>query len=133
MPGRANAARRMRRMLSRVIALLFALVLASSGFAAQAPAMVIAASSAASLDAGVSGEHAPCEHGGTADEHPFDDPTGQAQSEGAMDPPALVMARPDAKAPLLTMSRPRPYAIAAWRAPYLDAPQRPPCAAPVNA
>lgn len=114
-------------MVARVIALLFALVLASSAFAAQA------ASSAASLDVGVSGELAQREHGGSADEHPFDEPAGQAQSEGAMDPPALVMARPDAKAPLLTMSRPHPYAIAAWRAPYLDAPQRPPCAAHVNA
>ncbi|MES2101535.1 MAG: hypothetical protein V4569_17050 [Pseudomonadota bacterium] len=120
-------------MLSRVIALLFALVLASSGFAMQAPALAIATSSASPLDAGVAGETAPCEQDRSADERPLDDPAGQAQSEGAMDPPALVMARPDAKTPLLTMSRPRPYAVAAWRAPYLDAPQRPPCAAPVNA
>lgn len=120
-------------MLSRFIALLFALVLASCGFATQAPATVIAASSASTLDAGVSGEAAQREHAGPADEHALDEPSGQAQSEGAMDPPALVMARPDAKAPLMTMSRPRPYAVAAWRAPYLDAPQRPPCAAHINA
>lgn len=120
-------------MLSRVIALLFALVLASPGFVAQDQAIAIAASSASSLDAGVAGDSAQREHAGSADEHPLDDPAGQAQSEGAMDPPALVMARPDAKTPLLTMSRPRPYAMAAWRAPYLDAPQRPPCAVPVNA
>lgn len=121
-------------MLPRVIALFFALLLSVSAFAATGGAWSTDApgrpSNTALFDAGAadaSQDPVP------ADERPLDDQPGQSQSEGAIDPPALVMARPEAKAPLLAMSRPRPYAVAAWRSPYLDGPQRPPCTALVSA
>ena len=70
---------------------------------------------------------------GSIDDHHLDDQPGQTLAEGALDPLPLLMARPTAGVPTLTMSRPRPYATASWLAPYLDGPQRPPCATPLVA
>lgn len=61
------------------------------------------------------------------------DEAAQVHVEAASDMPALMVARLNAGDPTLTMSRPRPYTPAAWRAPYLDGPQRPPCATLVAA
>lgn len=117
-------------MLPRVIALLLALVTFWSGFVPQdaaasiTPAAVLLAdaASAAELDTPVSDI--------PVDEQPVEELPAQALAEGAMDAPGLFRACPDTRIPALTMARPRPYAAVAWLAPYLDGPQRPPCASP---
>jgi len=114
----------MQPMLRRVVALLFALAFSLPVFAAAESAGVSVAARLLQFDAGAANEASPPLQDSAPDEQP-----GQSPCEGAMDSPALLTVRPEAKAPLLTMSRPRPYAMAAWRAPFLDGPQRPPCAA----
>jgi len=49
------------------------------------------------------------------------------------DQPGLFLVGPSAHAPALTMTRPKPYASASLMPPYLDGPQRPPCATPLVA
>jgi hypothetical protein len=114
-------------MPPRVLALLFALVLFWSGFTTQEQAVLFASANSGQVDS-VPGDFPQPVHDGSIDDHHLDDQPGQTLAEGAMDPLPLLMARPAAGIPTLTMSRPRPYAMAAWLAPYLDGPQRPPCA-----
>jgi hypothetical protein len=120
-------------MLHRVFALLVALVLFGSGLVGQERAIILAASTACEhVDAGPVEVVAQAARDGSAGGHACDDASDHAL-EGAPDLPALMMALPHAAVPSLTMSRPGPYARAAWRAPYLDGPQRPPCATPLVA
>lgn len=110
-------------MVHRVIALFLALLLCWSGFATQEQAVALASASSDQVEVGLA-DQAPQP---TEEDHLGDRP-GHAQVEGALDFPALVMTLPSAAVPFLTMARPGPYARAAWLAPHLDGPQRPPCA-----
>jgi hypothetical protein len=120
-------------MPPRVLALLLALVLFWSGFTTQEQAISFASSNNEQAAVGSPGELPQPVHDGSIDDHHLDDQPGQTLAEGAMDPLPLLTTGPAAAVPALTMSRPRPYAMAAWLAPYLDGPQRPPCAAPLVA
>lgn len=114
-------------MPPRVLALFLALVLFWSGFTTQEQA-VLFASSNIEQGLGAPGYLPPPVHEGSIDDHHLDDQPGQTLAEGAMDPLPLLTTRLDARVPALTMSRPRPYVLAAWLAPCLAGPQRPPCA-----
>ena len=119
-------------MPPRVFALFLALVLFWSGFTTQEQAISFASSNLGQVNS-VPGELPQPVHDGSIDDHHLDDQPGQTLAEGAMDPLPLLTTGPAAAVPALTMSRPSPYAMAAWLAPYLDGPQRPPCAAPLVA
>ncbi len=57
----------------------------------------------------------------------------QAQAETLADQPGLFLVGPSAHPPALTMTRPKPFASVSLTPPYLDGPQRPPCATPLVA
>lgn len=68
--------------------------------------------------------------GTTDSERPIDGQPAQAQAETLADQLGLFLVGPSAHTPALTMTRPEPYASASLTPPYLDGPQRPPCATP---
>lgn len=107
-------------MVSRFVVLVLALFMFCAGFAAQAQAAAFASADAAQVDASTDPD----------DDQPLNASPGQAQPESTLDPLALVMALPGTTMPALTMSRPAPHTPAHWLTPYLDGPQRPPCATP---
>lgn len=113
-------------MIHRALAIFLALLLCWSGFTTQE--QVLTASTGDRVEVSLSEETREPLHDGSVDDHHLDDQPGHAQVEGAMDLPALVTTLPSVTSPSLTMSRPGPHARAPWVAPYLDGPQRPPCA-----
>jgi len=114
-------------VVTRLFALVLALVLAWAGLAAQPPAHAVAAPAAeqalAALQAG-----GPQHLGQSpANEPTPDDPyDAQSHAETLSDLPALVPERHVAQVPALTMARPGPYTLAALHPPYLDGLRRPP-------
>lgn len=113
-------------MATRGIVLLLILVLTWSGFTTQEKVFSIAAPSAPLVDVAGLAQSPFDQDDGSVEDHHLDDQPGQLQ--GAADLPAFAMTPPEADAPGLTMSKPRPYELAAWFTPFLDGPQRPPCA-----
>lgn len=112
----------------RVIAFFLALVLLWSGFTAQEQAVSIAMTGAEQVDAKSPGEPAQRVPGGSVDDHRLDDLPAQSHVESLGDGQALLMDRVQAPAPGPTMARLRPYAAFTRLGPYLERPQRPPCA-----
>ena len=120
-------------MFARALSLLLALTLFWSTFTPLQPRMPAAAQSTEQADARPAALQTPPADDGSLAHHPLDGPPGQAQAEGVMDLLALVPSRADTPTPSLTMARPHPHTTAAWLAPHLDGPQRPPCAAALAA
>lgn len=115
-------------MPSRVVPFLLAFLLLWSGFTTQERAVSFASSNVEQADVGLAGELQQRVHEGSVEDHHLDDQPAQAQTESVMDLQALFPARVDEPAFALTMARPRPYAVTTWLEPYLEGPQRPPCA-----
>ncbi|MEF7612430.1 hypothetical protein V4F39_00820 [Aquincola sp. MAHUQ-54] len=117
-------------MLPRVLTFFVAFMLFWFGLAAPEPVAAAAApEAAAQVETSLAGvEQGSPGHERAAGDPPGEKPFVQLHAEGAADVPALLPVRPAADAPTLTMGRPRPYATAAWLAPYLDGLQRPPAA-----
>jgi hypothetical protein len=115
-------------MPSRAIALLLAFVLFWSGFATDEQAVSIAVMNAEQLEARSAGDPANRLHDGTIEDHDRDSLHAQAHAESVTELPGLFLAPAEAPAPELAMAPPRPYTAPARSAPYLDGPQRPPCA-----
>lgn len=119
-------------MFPRVIASVLAFVVFWSCLSAQEQAALLVPSTqeaASQLAGGAPADRAD----GSVDDHHLDDQPVQAQAETPADYSGLLLAGPAVQAPALVMAPPRPFSMAALRPPYLDAPQRPPCTAPVGA
>ncbi len=120
-------------MFSRAVAFLLALVMFWSALAAQeqvfAPDTPDAAQQVAALAVG--SPYAGSD-GSVADHH-LDDLPAQAQIEHLADLPCLLQGRAEVQAPALAMAPPAPFSMNALSPPFLDALQRPPCAATVDA
>ncbi|HSI61022.1 MAG TPA: hypothetical protein VLA16_25920 [Ideonella sp.] len=116
-------------MFARAVSLLLALTLFWSTFAPLQPGVPAATQGIEQADAGSATLQTLPAHDGSPAHQPLDGAPGQAQAESVTDLLALVPSRADTQAPSLTMARPHPHAPAAWLAPHLDGPQRPPCAA----
>ena len=119
-------------MFLRAVAFFLVLALAWAGIAAQ--------DSAATLSASAVGGEVECvqlsadtQHKNAGGDRPIDGQPMQAQAETLADQPGLFLVGPSAHPPALTMTRPKPYASACLVPPYLDGPQRPPCATPLVA
>ncbi|HUG21251.1 hypothetical protein [Piscinibacter sp.] len=65
---------------------------------------------------------------GSVEDHHLDDQPAQSQGENLADQPGLLPVGPHVKVNAAAMCRPRPYVATELGAPYLDGPQRPPCA-----
>lgn len=115
-------------MPSRVFACLLALVLLCTGF--SSPVTAEAASSVGrDLVALAAVGELEQPGGGPRDDHHPIDASAQACAETLADgQQALLMDGASAPTSTLCMARPRPYAASSRLAPYLDGPQRPPCA-----
>ena len=115
-------------VITRLFALVLALVLAWAGLAAQRPAHAAAAPAAEQALAQVLQADGPQHLGQSpAGEPTPDDPyDAQSHAETLSDLPALVPERHAAQVPALTMARPGPYTLAALHPPYLDGLRRPP-------
>lgn len=116
-------------MVTRFIAVLLALVMSWSGSMVPEQAVASAMTHAEPVDVRLSGsEPTPRLSGGSmGDSHP-DSLTLQDHVETLADVSALLMDRPPAPAAMASMARPRAQAAPARLAPFLDGPQRPPCA-----
>jgi hypothetical protein len=114
-------------MSSRVIALVFTLVLCWSGPPTQQQTNGPLPTNLQQVDRALPSELPQADRDRSGDDEGLDALSALAQADGTMDLPTLVMSRPDVVAPALTMALPHPYAMAAWLAPYLAGPQRPPC------
>lgn len=116
-------------MPSRVIALLLAFVLFWSGFTTYEQAVLVEVTNAEQVDVRSADGLANGLLDGVIDDHHLHDlPAAQAHAESVTDLPDLLLAPAEAPAPGLAMAPPRPYASRARMTPYLDGPQRPPCA-----
>ncbi|MBC7994250.1 MAG: hypothetical protein H7Z15_13560 [Rhizobacter sp.] len=112
----------------RAIAFFLVLALAWAGIATQDSATLSAVGG--DVDCVQSADTQPKSSGG---ERQIDGQPMQAQAETLADQPGLFLVGPSAHPPALTMTRPKPYASASLLPPYLDGPQRPPCATPLVA
>jgi len=117
-------------MLLRAVAFLLAFALAWTGIAAHDSATTFSAADIWPDRVQLSADAQPKS---TDTERPIDGQPVQAQAETLADQPGLVLAGPSTHLPALTMTRPKPYASASLMPPYLDGPQRPPCATPLVA
>lgn len=115
-------------MPSRVIAILLAFVLFWSGFTTYEQAVLVEVTNAEQVDVRSADGLANGLPDGAIGDHHLHDLPAQAHAESVTDLPDLFLAPPEAPAPGLAMAPPRPYASRARMAPYLDGPQRPPCA-----
>ena len=118
-------------MLSRAVAFFLVLALAWAGIATQDGATTFSAVGAEADCAQLSADAK--QPKGIDNERPLDGQPVQAQAETVADQPGLFLVDPSAHTPALTMTRPKPYASASLTPPYLDGPQRPPCATPLVA
>ena len=117
-------------MFLRAVAFILVLTLAWVGIATQDNAAPFA-TAGAEVDCVQANNDAQSKN--TDGERPIDGQPVQAQAETLADQPGLLRVCPSAHAPALTMTRPKPYASASLTPPYLDGPQRPPCATPLVA
>ncbi len=117
-------------MFLRAVAFILVLALAWVGIATHDNATTFATVSAEIDCVHVNAEAQPKTTDG---ERPFDGQPVQAQAETLADQPGLLRVGPSAYPPAVTMTRPKPYASASLTPPYLDGPQRPPCATPLVA
>jgi hypothetical protein len=120
-------------MFPRVIASVLAFVVFWSCLSAQEQAAPLVPSGTQEAAFQVAGKAPAGQAGGSVDDHHLDDQPVQAQAETPADYSGLLLAGPAIQAPALLMAPPRPISMATLRPPYLDAPQRPPCMAPVGA
>ena len=117
-------------MLLRVVAFFLALALAWTGIVAQDGATTF---SWVGAEPDCVQLNADAQPKGTDSDRPIDGQPVQAQAETLADQPGLFLVGPSTHTPALTMTRPEPYASASLTPPYLDGPQRPPCATPLVA
>jgi hypothetical protein len=115
-------------MSPRLVAFLIAVVMCWSGFMTQEHVVFVASGYAEQVASSDTVDPRHDGDDGSVEDHHLDDQPGQSQSGSAADLPALVMDDAQAKSSSLTMSRPAPYVVATWFTPFLDGPQRPPCA-----
>lgn len=114
-------------MLPRLIASLLALLLCWSSLSAQALALpAVHGTEAAQSGVGSASPYAGTD--GSVNDLHLDDRPLQPPAESQGDVPGLVSGAPAAPTPALLMAPPAPFSAAALHPPYLDAPQRPPCA-----
>ncbi|MDO9313903.1 MAG: hypothetical protein Q7T97_05095 [Burkholderiaceae bacterium] len=116
-------------MVSRLVALLVALVVFWSGFAAQETSITFSMANAEQqVDARSLGDPLDRMAGESANAQHPDELPAPACAEAQADLPAILTDGVLLPAPLLVMARPRPYAAITRLSPDLDGPQRPPCA-----
>jgi hypothetical protein len=113
-------------MPSRVIALLFAVVLLWSGLNPIEAPRGFAQPSAEGLQASAAAGGPEAEHAGSMDQHHLDDRPWQAQSESSAEPPGLVPMPLRSVAPRAGTARPGLPHCAAVTSPFLEGPLRPP-------
>ena len=113
-------------MFLRAVAFFLVMALAWAGIAMQGNATTLAALGAETDCVQLSADAQPKS---SDNERPIDGQPVQAQAETLADQPGLLRVGPSAHPPALTMTRPEPYASSSLTPPYLDGPQRPPCAA----
>ena len=117
-------------MFLQAIAFFLVLALGWAGIAAQDNAATLSAVGGEADCVQLSADAQPKDTGG---DRPIDGQPMQAQAETLADQPGLFQVGPSAHPPALTMTRPGPCASASLVPPYLDGPQRPPCATPLVA
>jgi hypothetical protein len=120
-------------MFPRVIASVLAFVVFWSCLSAQEQAAPLVPSGTQEAAFQVAGNAPAGSADGSVDDHHLDDQPVQAHAEPTADSSGLLQAGPAVPVPALMMAPPKPFSMAALRPPYLDAPQRPPCTAPVGA
>lgn len=116
-------------MFSRVIASLLVLVMFWSALAAQEQAFRPDTPEAGQQVAALAGGSSYAGSDGSVADHHLDDQPAQAHAEHLADLPCLLQVRPEVQAPALAMAAPARWPMNALHPPYLDTPQRPPCAA----
>jgi hypothetical protein len=116
-------------MPSRVIALLFAVVLFWSGLNTIEAPWAFAQPVAGQLQANAHAGGLEAGHEGSVDQHHLDDRPWQAQSESAAEPPALVPTPLRDVVPRISVAAPRLPRFVAVTSPFLEGPLRPPCGA----
>ena len=114
-------------MISKIAALLLALVVFWSGSLGQEQPVAIATASAEEVDARMPGEPSKWLPAGLADLHPAEELSAQGHTEAAADLQAILADGIQLRTPVLAMAQPDPYAGLERLSPYLDGPQRPPC------
>ena len=115
-------------MISKIAALLLALVMLWSGSLVQEQAMALATACAEDVDARSSSEPSKCLPVGLANLHPAEELPAQGHAaEAAADLQAILADGIRLQTPVLAMAQPDPYAGLERLSPYLDGPQRPPC------
>ncbi len=120
-------------MPSRFIAFLLALVICGSGFTIQGPVDSIAMTTAEQVNAASSGEPETPPIGVSLSDLQLDELPAAGPAETLADLQILLMDCAETPDSGLLMVRVRPCAALTRLAPYLDAPQRPPCATSIVA
>lgn len=115
-------------MVSKLVALLLALVVSWSGSLAAEQSVTLAMTSAAHVDAESQVDPSTRLPAGTANAHQPDELPAPGHAEAQADLPAILTDGVQMAAPVLVMSRPRPHAALTPLSPDLVGPQRPPCA-----
>jgi len=125
----AEATRKMiREMRSRSAAVVIAFGLFWSAFATYGQVLSAALLAGPPVELARAAEpvqHAPSTAADPQQPQP-DDSAASSEVEGGGDPSELIHQSADARVPALAMAPPRPHEAAAWRAPPLDGPRRPP-------
>ena len=115
-------------MPPRVVALLLAIVLLWSGVAMTEQRFAFAAGDPAQSHDQAAGESQHTDFTGSLDDHLIDDQPIQPHAEHVLDFAALLDTEHDRHGHVLIAARPRPPVDVILLAPYLEGPQRPPCA-----
>ncbi|PNG46879.1 MULTISPECIES: hypothetical protein [unclassified Variovorax] len=115
-------------MPPRVVALLLAVIFLWSGVAMTEERFALVAGDLSQGHGQAVAESLHTDFSGSLDDHLIDD---QPHAEHVLDLAALLNIQHDRGEQMLTAARPRPPADVILRSPYLEGPQRPPCAASV--